>query len=56
VANYYKLPEEHKDKLIKASKLLGFSWASSYRFGLGEVKPTDKQPFLKPFFSFGKKK
>ena len=56
VATYSKLPEEHKDKLIKASKLLGFSWASSYRFGLGEVKPTDKQPLLKPFFSFGKKK
>ena len=56
VATYSKLPDEHKDKLIKASKLLGFSWASSYRFGLGEVKPTDKQPLLKPFFSLGKKK
>lgn len=54
VANYSKLPDEHKDILIKASKLLGFSWASSYRFGMNEAKPGDKKPSLKPFFGFFK--
>jgi len=56
VSAYSKLPDDHKEKLIKASKSLGFSWASSYRYGIDEVKPGDKKPTLKPFFSFGKKK
>ncbi len=56
VASYSKLPDDQKDKLIRASKTLGFSWASSYRYGIDEVKPGDKKPLLKPFFGFGKKK
>lgn len=56
VASYSKLPDDQKEKLIKASKSLGFSWASSYRYGINEVKPGDNKPTLKPFFSFGKKK
>lgn len=56
VATYSKLPEEHKEKLIKASKLLGFSWASGYRFGMKHVKPEDDKPRLKTFFNLMGKK
>lgn len=55
MASYSKLPEEQKEKLIKASKALGFSWASNYRHGIGEVKHGDKKPLLRPFFKLGKK-
>ncbi len=50
LASYSKLPEEQKEILIKASKALGFSWAANYRLGIGDVKPGDKKPLLKPLF------
>lgn len=53
---YSKLSEEHKEKLKKASKLLGSKWMSNYRSGMDEVKPGDDKPWLKPFISFFWKK
>lgn len=56
VSAYSKLTDEHKSKLIEASKLLGFTWASNYRFGLRDLKPGDDKPKLKPLLNFVKKK
>lgn len=56
MASYSKLPDEQKEKLIRASKALGFSWAQSYRHGIGEVKPGDKKPLLRPFFKLRDKR
>lgn len=47
---YTSLPEEQKEKLLRASKCLGLSWASSYRNGINEVKNGDDKPLLKLFF------
>lgn len=54
MASYSKLPDDQKEKLVKASKTLGLSWASSYRYGIGEVKPGDNKPLLRTFFKFWK--
>lgn len=55
LASYSRLSDSQKRILIKASKKLGLSWASSYRLGLKDVKPNDKQPSFRTFFSFGRK-
>ncbi len=54
-AAYSNLPEDQKEKLIRASKCLGLSWASSYRNGMNEVKNGDDKPLLKLFFKLVKR-